>query len=165
MPKSFIAQFSTGSNNDKLKAYFNLVTGKQNDFKKVTQGDLVAAYAISDRFNIGFNGTLQSVTLDLDSSGKFSSKNTWSGMAVYLNYDPTSWFGLTLRNEYINDKDDYLGLKNIYAPTLSANFRIDNLTIIPEIRFDKAGNAVFYKAITENRNSTGSFILAATYHF
>ncbi len=41
-PKSFIAQFSTGTKDGKLKAYLNLVTGKQNDVKKATQVDLVA---------------------------------------------------------------------------------------------------------------------------
>ncbi|HTE29329.1 MAG TPA: outer membrane beta-barrel protein [Chryseolinea sp.] len=164
MPKSAIAQFSTGSKDDKLKAYLNFVGGKQNDFKKVVQGDVVATYAVSKQFSLGINGTLQSVKLDLDSSGNFTSSK-WAGAALYLNYDPKSWVGLTLRGEYISDKDEYLGLKNVFAPTLSANFKIDNLTIIPEFRFDNAGNSVFYKNTTETSKSTGSFILAATYHF
>ncbi|MDQ2752184.1 MAG: potassium-transporting ATPase subunit KdpA [Bacteroidota bacterium] len=86
-------------------------------------------------------------------------------LALYINADLVSWFGLTLRTEYIMDKDQYLGLKNVIAPTLSANFRIDNLTIIPEFRLDHAGNEVFYKNDNEVTKSTGSFILAATYHF
>jgi len=164
MPKSVIAQFSTGSKDDKLKAYFNFVAGKQNDYKKVVQGDVVATYAISGKFSVGFNGTLQSVKLDTDSSGTFNS-STWTGAALYLNYDPVNWFGLTLRGEYISDKDEYLGLKNVFAPTLSANFKIDNLTIIPEFRLDNAGNAVFYKNATATTKSTSSFVLAASYHF
>jgi hypothetical protein len=164
MPKTFIAQFSTGSKNDRLKAYFNFAGGKQNDYKKVVQGDVVATYTISDQFSLGINGTLQSVKSDLDSTGKFTSYQ-WAGAAVYLNYDPVSWVGVTFRGEYITDKDEYLGLKNVFAPTLSANFRIDNLTIIPEFRFDRAGNSVFYKSTTETSQSTGSLILAATYHF
>lgn len=163
MPKSFIAQFSTATKDDKLKAYFNFVGGKQSDTKKLIQGDIVATYAMSAKFNIGLNATLQSVKL-ADSSGVFKTSN-WSGAAVYLNVDPVSWFGLTLRAEYINDKDEYLGLKNVFVPTLSANFKIDNLTIIPEFRFDHAGNAVFYKNPTETTKSTGSFVLAASYHF
>ena len=164
MPKSVIAQFSTGTKNDKLKVYLNFVGGKQSDYKKMNQGDIVATYAISPKFSLGFNGTLQSVKLDTDSTGNFKSYN-WSGLALYANLDPASWFGLTLRVEYINDNDEYLGLKNVVAPTLSANFKIDNLTIIPEFRLDNAGNSVFYKNAGESSKSTGSFILAAAYHF
>ena len=163
-PKSIIAQFSTGTKNDKLKAYFNFVGGKQNDFKKVVQGDVVATYAASSQFSIGINGTLQSVKRDLDSTGTFTKAN-WSGIALYFNYDPAAWFGLTLRGEYISDKDEYLGLKHVFAPTVSGNFKVDNLTIIPELRFDNAGNEVFYKNAAESTKSTGSFVLAVVYHF
>ncbi|HRH51114.1 MAG TPA: outer membrane beta-barrel protein [Panacibacter sp.] len=163
MPKSVIAQFSTGSKDDKLKLYLNFVGGKQNDTKKVVQGDIVSTYAVSSKFSIGFNGTLQSVRL-ADSAFNWSTSDWW-GAALYLNVDPVSWFGLTLRGEYIGDNDEYLGLKHVFAPTLSGNFKINNLTIIPEFRLDNAGNTVFYKNASETTKSTGSFILAATYHF
>lgn len=163
-PKSFLAQFSTATKNDKLKAYFNFVSGKQNEFKKVNQGDIVASYAFNNKFNIGFNATIQTVKRDLDSTGNFKKIN-WGGLALYFNYDPAPWFGLTFRGEYINDKDNYLHLKQIFAPTLSGNFKIDNLIIITELRFDKAGNAVFYKNATSTSNATGSLILAVVYHF
>jgi hypothetical protein len=164
MPKSFIAQFSTGSKNDKLKAYFNFVGGSQNDYKKVIQGDVVATYTVNNKFNLGINGTFQSVKLDNNHTGNFTSFQ-WAGAALYLNVDPLSWFGLTLRCEYISDHDEYLGLKNVFAPTVSANFKIDNLIIIPEFRFDDAGNSVFYKNANSSTKSTGSFILAVSYHF
>lgn len=164
MPKSFIGQFSTASNNDKLKAYFNFAGGKQNEYKKTVQGDIVITYAVSGKFNVAINGTVQSVKADLDSTGKFTSY-TWAGTALYLNYDPAGWFGLTVRGEYIHDQDEWLGLNSVFAPTLSANFKIDNLTIIPEFRFDKAGHTVFYKNAAETTKSTGCFVLAATYHF
>lgn len=163
MPKSLIAQFSTGSNDDKLKFYLNFVGGKQNDFKKVVQGDIVSTYAVSSKFSLGFNGTLQSVRL-ADSAFNWNTSKWW-GAALYINVDPVSWFGVTIRGEYIGDKDEYLGLKHAVAPTLSGNFKINNLTIIPEFRFDNAGNAVFYKNTGETSKSTGSFILAAAYHF
>jgi hypothetical protein len=164
MPKSFIAQFSTGSKDDQLKVYLNFVAGKQNEYKKLVQGDIVVTYPVSGKFSAGFNATLQSVKLDTDSSGNFKS-STWTGLALYLNYDPVHWFGLTLRGEYIGDQDEYLGLKSVLAPTLSANFKMDNLTIIPEFRLDKAGNSIFYKNATGTTQSTGSFVLAASYHF
>lgn len=163
-PKSFIAQFATGSKDDKLKAYFNFAGGKQNDLKKVIQGDVVATYAFSGRFSLGVNGTLQSVKLKNENTGEWNNSKWW-GAALYLNYDPAAWMGITLRGEYIGDKDQYLGLDHVFAPTLSFNFRVDNLTIIPEFRLDNAGNEVFAKNATEFTKSTGSFILAAAYHF
>ena len=164
MPKSAIAQFSTGSKDDKLKIYLNFVGGRQNDNKKTVQGDLVATYTITSKFSIGLNSTVQGVQLK-DAILNNWNKYSWWGTALYLNVNPVTWFGLTWRNEYIGDKDEYLGLKNVFASTLSANFIIDNLTIIPEFRLDDAGNSVFYKNVNETTKSTGSFILAVTYHF
>ena len=164
MPKSFIAQFSTGSKDDKFKAFLNFVAGKQSDFKKVVQEDIVLTYAVSSKFSLGYNGTLQSLKLRTNLNDPWA-KATWWGSALYINVDPVSWFGLTLRGEYIGDKDEYLGLKNAFVPTLSANFKIDNLTVIPEFRLDHASNSVFYKNATETTSSTASFILAAAYHF
>jgi hypothetical protein len=163
MPKSVIAQFSTASKDDKFKAYLNFVDGKQTDDKNLLQGDVVLLYAASSQFSLGFNATLQSLKLK-DTASQWNTAKWW-GAALYLNYDPISWFGMTLRGEYINDDDEYLGLKNVFAPTLSFNFKADNLTIIPEFRLDNAGNSVFYKNETESTKSTVSFVLAATYHF
>jgi Putative beta-barrel porin-2, OmpL-like. bbp2 len=164
MPKSFIGQFSTGSKDDKLKVFVNLVDGKQNDLKKVGQADLVATYAATTMFSLGLNLTYQQVKLRPNTTVDYT-KSTWYGAALYLNVDPVSYFGLTLRAEYINDKDEYLGFKNVFAPTLSLNFKVDNLTIIPEFRYDHSGNSVFYKNATETTSGTGSFLLAAVYHF
>lgn len=164
MPKTFIGQFSTASNDDKLKAYLNFQSGKQNDDKKLTQGDVVLTYAVSDKFSLGYNGTLQSIKLKDEGDGKWESSKWW-GSALYVNADPVSWFGLTLRGEYLDDKDEVFGLDNVFAATLSANFKIDNLTIIPEFRIDNTKEEVFYKSATEFTKSTGTFVLAATYHF
>lgn len=163
MPKTFIAQFSTASKDDKLKAYFNFQSGKQTDAKKLVQGDIVLTYVVNDKFSLGYNGTLQS--LKLSDSLKNWTNSSWWGSALYINVDPVSWFGLTLRGEYLGDKDEFLGLGNAVEGTLSANFRIHNLTIIPELRLDNAENEIFYKSASQTVKSTGTFILAATYHF
>lgn len=165
-PKSFLGQFATGSSDGNFKAYLNFVGGKQSDFKKVIQGDVVLTYAASSQFSVGFNGTVQNVKTRAVIADPYTS-GTWWGSALYLNYDPTSWFGLTARGEYVKDKDDALGLGlgNVFVPTLSGNFKIDNLTIIPEFRFDAAKNEVFEKSDGTFNKSTGQFILAATYHF
>jgi hypothetical protein len=170
-PKTFIGQISTATKDDKLKAYLNFVGGKQGKVqinqiatdKTLTQGDIVLLYAASSKLSFAYNGTYQRVKLK---DTRFPEvTNSWWGSALYVNLDPVSYFGLTARLEYINDNDNYLGYKNVFAPTLSGNFKIDNLTIIPEFRFDNAKNQVFLKSDGTNTKSTGSFILAAVYKF
>ncbi|MBS1512357.1 MAG: porin [Bacteroidetes bacterium] len=162
-PKSVIAQFSTATKDDALKWYINFVGGKQSAFKTTMQEDVVASYTITQQFSLGFNATTQHVQLK-DSTGKATNYN-WSGAALYINYDLVKWLGLTVRGEYIADHDQYLGLKNVFTPTLSANFKIDNLIIISEFRLDHTGDKIFYRKDAATTNTTGSFILAAVYHF
>ncbi|TDH28963.1 porin [Segetibacter sp. 3557_3] len=167
MPKMVIGQFSTGSKDDKFKAYVNFQGGKYNDSARLNQGDVVLTYAFSPKFSMGYNGTVQS------RSGKNAKKewldgNTWWGSALYLNADPTDWFGLTLRGEYLSDDKSVLGFDgNVFETTLSANFKIDNLTLIPEIRLDNGSTpqGLFVKNSGASTKSTGSLLLAAVYHF
>jgi hypothetical protein len=165
-PKMIIGQFSTASKDAKFKLFLNFQGGKYFEDTKLIQGDVVATYTPTSKFNVGVNGTVQS--RKIKDGDDWSDGNSWWGSAVYLNVDPIDWFGLTLRGEYFSDKKNVLGFNtNIFTPTLSANFRIDNLTIIPEFRFDNAKDEIFIKSSTDPSygKSTGSFILAATYHF
>jgi len=164
MPKMIIGQYATATKDSKLKLYLNFLGGKYNDSAKMMQEDVVLTYTINSKFSLGYNGTFQSRAAKTD--GKWQSSESWWGSALYVNADPLSWFGLTLRGEYLNDNKSVLGFdSNIFATTLSANFKIDNLTIIPELRFDNASNNLFTKSSGEPCKSTGSFILGATYHF
>lgn len=164
-PKMFIGQFSTGTKDGALKAFLNYQGGKYDDVSRLTQFDLTATLAASAKFGLGLNATWQSRSAK-GTDDKWSDSESWYDAALYVNYDPISWFGLTLRGEYFNDKKDVLGFNtSIVAPTLSANFKIDNLTIIPEFRFDNAKDEMFLKHNLTPTKSTGSFILAATYHF
>jgi len=154
----------------KLKAYLNYQGGKDIAANSIQQVDLVLQGTVSDQFSVGYNGTVQSVKA---ADGK-SDGNKWWGSAVYLNFDPTKIFGLTLREEYFDDKKGVSGLSapaaagvatSVIATTLSGNIHFDNLTIIPEFRLDNSKEAIFSKNINEMVKSTGTFILAATWHF
>jgi hypothetical protein len=164
--KNAIAQISYTAKSTKFKGYLNYVGGKDLGDNTVNQVDIVLLATITDKFNIGANGSLKNVK---PSGG--GDANSWKGAALYLNVDPTALFGLTLRGEYFDDKKAVAGFAtSIFDATLSANFRIDNLTIIPEFRLDSAKDPIFYKkddAATgiATSKSTGSFILAANYHF
>ncbi len=161
--KFLIAQFSTGTKNDKLKAFLNYQGGSapsSSATASVTQVDLVLQAVLSSKFGINYDGTIQSRKVA-------GTTNSWSSNAIYLNYDPTAKFGLTLRGEYFSDTKNVLGVINtsIFVPTLSANFKVENLTIIPEIRLDNAKDNLFLKNDGTGTKSTASFILAATYKF
>jgi hypothetical protein len=165
--KMLIGQISASGNEGKLKAYLNYQGGKDTGSNAINQADLVVTATLSDKFSVGYNGTVQSVKLDGKSSG-----DTWWGSAVYLNVDPSKVFGVTLRGEYFDDKNAVSTFStaagigtSVFAATLSGNIRIDNLTIIPEFRLDNSKEAIFKKSLTESAKSTGSFILAATWHF
>jgi hypothetical protein len=166
MPKMVIGQYATATKDDKLKLFLNYQGGKSTDSARLQQGDVVVNYAVSKKFGLGFNGTYQARQNKVTS--KWQDANSWWGSALYVNVDPVSWFGLTLREEYLNDKESVLGFDgSVLATTLSANFRVDNLVIIPEVRMDNGSYSpgIFYKNDGTQTKSTSSFILAAVYNF
>jgi hypothetical protein len=153
--KVVIAQFSTGTKDDKFKAYLNFQGGHN-----FSQFDVVLNAVLSSKFNIDYDGTIK--------SGKDTNNvsQNWSSNALYLNFDPTSKFGLTLRGEYFSDTKDLTGIgSSIFQTTLSGNIHLDNLTIIPELRLDSAKDNLFTKGDGTATKSNASFILAAVYKF
>lgn len=155
--KMFIAQLSTGTKDNAFKAYLNYQGGDSK-----SQFDLVLNAAINSKFGINYDGTIANI-----------AGLSWNSNALYFNYDPTSKFGLALRGEYFdNTKGAALGdawgnalNTSIFAATLSANFHIDNLTIIPEFRFDNAKDKIFFDKSGNATGSAGSFLIAAVYKF
>jgi hypothetical protein len=162
--KHAIGQFSTASGNDKVKAYLNYM-GTYGGTFSMTQFDLVLTGTITDKFSIGYNGTIQASKTDSTSS------KSWWGSAVYLNVDPTSAFGITLRAEYFDNTKAIVGVgtpiegTSVFDVTLSPNFKVGNLTIIPELRLDAGKDEIFEKGDGTGTKTTVTGILAATYHF
>ncbi|MFZ4770300.1 MAG: porin [Ferruginibacter sp.] len=165
--KNLIAQVSAATKNGKLKAYLNYSGfGGSDDgqnpsgLKSLNQFDLVVLGTLTSKFNIGYNGTVQSRKPVTGTSG------SWVGNVLYLNYDPSASIGLTLRSEYISDnKTVYYSTKNIFANTLSLNAKIGPLTIVPELRFESAQSEIFVKNNGAGSKSTASGILAVMYKF
>lgn len=154
-----IAQFSTASTDDKLKVFFNYAGTYGGSFS-TTQLDLVLIGTVTDQFNIGYNGTVKFLKPQAENNAA-----SW-GSALYFNVDPTANFGITLRSEYFNDNKSAFGFgTNIFDVTLSPNFKIGNLTIIPELRLDNAKDEIFTNHNGSGTKSTFTGILAVTYHF
>ncbi len=157
---ALLLQFSQAISDD-TKLYVNFVGGKRpSDNASVNQFDVVFTNKFTDKFNIGINGTLN------NTGGK-----SWSGLATYLNLDPTAKLGLTLRTELFNDKNQLSALgsapvgASIFANTLSANIKLGPITIIPEIRIESAGAKVYTNKSGSAQSGSGSFLVAAVYKF
>lgn len=166
--KAFLAQYSVGIT-DNVKAYLNYVSSQAPDSSKSSQFDLVLTGKVSDKFNIGFNGTVNN--MKFRESNKYTDGQSWWGSALYLNVDPSTAFGLSLRGEYFSDKN---GLKmfsgqpgggSIFATTLSGNFRVHSFTIIPEFRVDAANKSIFENKNGDLKSNAASFLIAAVYAF
>jgi Putative beta-barrel porin-2, OmpL-like. bbp2 len=168
--KTLIAQLSGGSANGKFKTYLNYAgffgsTDGLNPLglKSLSQLDLVVTGIVSDKFNVGFNATVQSRN-QVDKAVLVDG--SWKAAALYLNIDPSSTVGLTLRSEYVSDnKMIYFGTKNIFANTLSLNIKAGTFTLIPELRFESAQSGFYTKNDGSTSKSTATALLAAVYKF
>jgi hypothetical protein len=167
--KFLLAQYSFAPS-DKFKAYVNYVGGQNIDSSKSDQYDIVLLSKLSTKFSLGFNGTVNRTQSYLGNK-EFDKSKSWWGSALYVNVDPSSTFGLTLREEYFNDKN---GLKvyssqplggNVFATTLSANIKVENLIFIPELRLDRATETIFTKSNGASTKSAVSILFAAIYSF
>ncbi|HEX5024910.1 MAG TPA: outer membrane beta-barrel protein [Agriterribacter sp.] len=161
--KYVLAQVSKTSDN--FSAFLNYVGGKDMDDISNNQIGLTILGKISDKFSVGYDGTVKSYK----PSGEDSY--SWWGSAIYLNVDPSDKFGFTVRGEYFDDKDGGAGFgTSLFDATLSLNIKpTANFMIVPEFRLDSAKDPLFYKNSDgegdPTSKGTGSFILAAIFSF
>lgn len=165
--KFIIAQYSYAPT-EKVKIYANYVGGQNPDTSKTNQVDVVVTAKVSGKFNIGYNGTYNSTKLW--QNFKSSTAKSWWGSALYLNYDPLKWLGVTLREEYFSDKDRLklpmsINGCNMFASTLSANFKVDNFIFISEFRIDNASEPIFVKSNSAATKTASNVLFAAIYSF
>ncbi|MEO5563513.1 MAG: porin [Chitinophagaceae bacterium] len=167
--KNLIAQFSGGVPSGKFKWYLNYSGFFGSDqgnnpsgLESLHQVDLVLLATISSKFNIGYNGTMQSRQ---QITGSTDPEGSWFGNAVYLNFDPTDKVGLTLRSEYISDSKEVLFGTNILANTLSLNWKLGPLTIVPELRYESAKDEFYADKDSDPSKSTFSALVAALFKF
>jgi hypothetical protein len=161
--KNIIAQVSKTSDN--FNAYLNYVGGEDLGDNMINQFGLTATAKISDKFGIGYDGTVKSVNPEIGST------ESWWASALYLNFDPSEKIGITARGEYFSDKKAVAGFgTSLFDATLSFNLKpTSNIMIIPEFRVDAAKDPIFFKnsdlLISPSAKSTGTFILAAIVSF
>lgn len=158
---NIIAQYNYAPT-DKVKISLNYVGGRDVTDNRSHQYDLVVTAKTSSLFNLGFNATVNRSSLATE---KYQISRTWFGSALYLNLDPNPWLGFTLRTEYFSDTHGVClpAPANVFAGTLSANFKIGHLTLIPEFRVDRADNPIFFHASGSPATTAGNFLIAAVY--
>lgn len=158
--KVLIAQFSTKLFEDKTTIYANYQGGNTGGSTSFSQFDLVINNTLSSKFALNYDGAIY--------SAKDGKSTHWKSNALYLNYDPTTAFGFTLRSELFDDKSGLSAgafVTSIFANTLSLNYKIKKLTIIPELRLDNAKDNLYFNNDHIATGSNTSFIIAAVYKF
>lgn len=148
---SYLGGAQLGYSNDAGGAWLNFLFDE--DFFQV---DLTAGWDVAETVYLGLNGT--------------TATDNFFGAAVYLQNSFSDDFKLGVRGEYFSDKGvGVLTLdENVIDLTLSANYSVGSLTIIPEFRVDvySEDNFVITDAPAGDASSSlSSFLLAAVYAF
>jgi hypothetical protein len=164
--KAIGAQYGYTPEDKPYSFYLNYLGSRDTLQVRNDQLDAVFHTGLSSKFGLGLNATY--------SNYKNGINTHWAGAAVYLEYDPMETFGLTLRAEYLEDKDNiklfddaikYPIGGEVLAFTLSGNVKIGGLTIIPEFRLDRASQGIFTKESLSNQKISPNLLLAAVYKF
>jgi hypothetical protein len=163
------AQLGYASTTAPLKLYLNYMEGRDTSGIQNHQIDFVATYQVSTLLGLGYNGTVSTYKHTRDKEVNPETCKWW-GSAVYVNLDFTPVLGLSLRGEYFEDKDalkTFAGTLggSVVAGTLSLNYKVGNLTIIPELRVDNASKSIFSKSNGTSTGTSPNVLVAATYHF
>ena len=168
--KSLIAQISGKTKNEKIKYFINYtgfggsVNGANpTGLKSLHQVDVIVNATLNKKTSFGYNGTIQQRNGIKNSLIK---DGNWIGNALYISYDINEKLGIHFREELIIDsKNIYFNAKNISATTVSLNYKVGPLTIIPEIRIESADNNFYTNKKGNSTKSTGSVLVAAVYTF
>ncbi|PXY45761.1 porin [Flavobacterium hydrophilum] len=136
---------------DKASAYVNFLDGSVSG----TIVDLTATFQLTEKFKLGLNGA------DFSNEGDVG----YSGAALYPSYAISDAFSLGLRGEYFKFKEGS-GDTNVTAFTLSGNYKINGLTIIPEFRLDSNSDEVlFVDSDLAPAKSASQVLIALVYGF
>ncbi|MBZ4042995.1 outer membrane beta-barrel protein [Flavobacterium hibisci] len=136
---------------DKASAYLNFMDGSVSG----TIVDLTATFQLTDKFKLGLNAA------DFSNEGDVG----YTGGALYPSYAISDAFALGLRAEYFKSKEGSLDT-DVTAFTLSGNYKINGLTIIPEFRLDSNSDKVmFVDSNLAPAKSASQVLLALVYGF
>lgn len=149
---SYTAGAQLGYKDQFLNFIYGNQTGPSED--ATFQVDYTGGTDLSDAFFLGINATYN----DTDGNGFY-------GAALYPQYTISEKLALGLRGEYFGFRNSGIDDETVFAATLSANYTIADLTIIPEIRLDNSSEDVYFDNDLAPSSSLASFLIAAVYKF
>ena len=156
-----IGQFNQKLFNDHTVVYINYQGGKNGTESNFAQWDLVLTNTVSEKLALNYDGTVFMTKV----AGK---KSIWKSNAFYVNFDPSNKIGLTYRSEFFYDKNALSAgafATNIFANTLSLNYKINKLTLTPEFRIETAKDPIYSNKQGIGMNKSASIVVAAIYRF
>lgn len=121
-------------------------------------------------FTGGFNITKR-IFLGINAAHLVNDGVGFYGGVLYPQYTSNDKFSLGLRLEYFKESGNFGAIgtgvedSSVFATTLTANYKIDDLTIIPEIRIDSSSDDFFLNSNLTPQNSLSSFLVAVVYKF
>ena len=124
--------------------------------------DFTGGFDLSDKFFLGINAAYLSG--DDDGPGFY-------GAALYPQLATSDSFTLGLRAEYFVEDGAFgaigtgLAVSSVFATTLTGNYKVGDLMIIPEIRLDSSSDDFFLDNDVAPNSSLTSFLVAAVYKF
>lgn len=127
-----------------------------------TEIDFTGGFDVSEKFYLGINAAY------LD--GKDGAPGFY-GVALYPQLATSDSFKLGLRAEYFVEDGAFGAIgsgvadTSVFATTLSGNYTVGDLTIIPELRIDSGSDDFFPDNDGNPASSLASFVLAAVYKF
>jgi hypothetical protein len=125
------------------------------DYKQI---DLTGGIDLTEKLYIGINA---SVTDTGEDTG-------FGGLALYTQIQATKALKVGARYEFFKDKNTaFSDFSETTASdiTLTANYSIGNLTILPEFRLDTNKEAIYLDSDGQSQKSLASFVLAFVYGF
>jgi hypothetical protein len=143
------------------------------------QADLTGGFSVTDAFYLGWNASYRTVKVkelvvggDIVDADDADSRG-FMGVALYPKFTLSDAFSIGVRAEYFAVKAGYIGPfgldddgdGNVIDVTLSANYKVGDLTFIPEIRIDKTSEDSFKDKDGEDKDMMTSINLAAVYKF
>ncbi|HEY6143989.1 MAG TPA: outer membrane beta-barrel protein [Flavobacterium sp.] len=138
-----------------ISAYLNFLDGHESG----TIIDLTAAFQVTKAFKVGLNAA--------DFSGK-AEDSGYTGFALYPSFAINDAFAVGLRAEYFQWKEgsSVTGEEtDVMAFTLSGNYKVGGLTIIPEFRLDSGKDEIFVDSDLAPTKSYSQALLAVVYGF
>lgn len=157
--KTIIGQ--VGYATEERSIYFNFTTGEGFANKiRTTQLDLVVNEKITDKLSAGLNATYH-----LQKANNSIKTNTWYSTVLYVGYDVKENISINYRGEVFGDKGGLNIKTHVLSNTLSANYKIKNFTITPELRGDLGQSKIFLDRDGMATKVSAYALIGGTYTF